>query len=65
VLQDYQERTNGGDGWLRYFIFSPANNTITANVFTDARSNRTDTDATSSPLNQASGSCCRTACRPR
>lgn len=30
ILQDYQGRANGGDGWLRYFVFSPANNTITA-----------------------------------
>ena len=33
VLQDYQGRTNGGDGWLRYFIMSPANNTITAKTY--------------------------------
>lgn len=30
VLQDYQSRSNGGDSWLRYFVFSPANNTISA-----------------------------------
>ena len=24
---------NGGDGWLRYFVFSPANNTITAKTY--------------------------------
>ncbi len=33
VLQDYQGRVNGGDGWLRYFIFSPTNNTITAKTY--------------------------------
>jgi len=33
VLQDYQGRTNGGDGWLRYFVFSPANNTISAKTY--------------------------------
>ena len=33
ILQDYQSRANGGDGWLRYFIFSPANNTITAKTY--------------------------------
>ncbi|SKB01648.1 Calcineurin-like phosphoesterase [Prosthecobacter debontii] len=33
VLQDYQGRSNGGDGWLRYFVFSPANNTITAKTY--------------------------------
>jgi hypothetical protein len=45
VLQDYQGRTNGGDGWLRYFIFSPANNTITAKTY-----------RVSNPLNSAPGS---------
>lgn len=44
VLQDYQGRTNGGDGWLRYFIFSPANNTITAKTY-----------RVSNPVNPASG----------
>ncbi len=44
VLQDYQGRTNGGDGWLRYFIFSPANNTITAKTY-----------RVSNPLNPAAG----------
>jgi Bacterial Ig domain/Calcineurin-like phosphoesterase/Concanavalin A-like lectin/glucanases superfamily/Purple acid Phosphatase, N-terminal domain len=29
VLQDYQERANGGNGFLRIYTFSPANNTIT------------------------------------
>ena len=33
VLQDYQGRTNGGDGWLRYFVFSPATNTINAKTY--------------------------------
>ncbi|MES2923539.1 MAG: Ig-like domain-containing protein [Verrucomicrobiota bacterium] len=44
VLQDYQGRTNGGDGWLRYFVFSPANNTITAKTY-----------RVSNPLNPAPG----------
>ena len=44
VLQDYQGRTNGGDGWLRYFIFSPTNNTITAKTY-----------RVSNPLNPAAG----------
>ncbi len=44
VLQDYQARANGGDGWLRYFIFSPANNTITAKTY-----------RVSNPLNPAAG----------
>lgn len=33
MLQDYQSRANGGDGWLRYFVFSPAHNTITAKTY--------------------------------
>ncbi len=45
VLQDYQGRTNGGDGWLRYFVFSPANNTITAKTY-----------RVSNPVNSAAGS---------
>jgi autotransporter-associated beta strand protein len=55
VFQDYQSRSNGGDGWLRYFVFSPANNTITAKTYSPTRDRfETDTDATSSPVNQAS-----------
>ena len=45
ILQDYQSRTNGGDGWLRYFIFSPANNTISARTY-----------RVSNPVNPAAGS---------
>ena len=45
ILQDYQGRTNGGDGWLRYFIFSPANNTISARTY-----------RVSNPVNPAAGS---------
>jgi len=44
VLQDYQGRTNGGDGWLRYFTFSPANNTINAKTY-----------RVSNPVNPAAG----------
>jgi hypothetical protein len=33
VLQDYQGRANGGDGWLRTFTFSPARNTISARTY--------------------------------
>lgn len=39
VLQDYQDENNGGDGWLRYFVFSPQNNTITARTFSPTRRN--------------------------
>ena len=24
ILTDYQDRANGGDGWLRYYTFDPA-----------------------------------------
>ncbi len=44
VLQDYQGRVNGGDGWLRYFVFSPANNTISAKTY-----------RVSNPVNPAAG----------
>lgn len=30
ILTDYQGRTNGGDGWMRYYTFSPSNNVIRA-----------------------------------
>lgn len=33
LLQDYQDRANGGDGWLRYYVFSPANGTILAKTY--------------------------------
>ena len=33
LLQDYQGRPNGGDGWLRYYEFSPANNLIRARTY--------------------------------
>ncbi len=44
VLQDYQGRVNGGDGWLRYFVFSPTNNTISAKTY-----------RVSNPVNPAAG----------
>jgi len=44
VLQDYQGRTNGGDGWLRYFTFSPTANTISAKTY-----------RVSNPVNPAAG----------
>ncbi|MBL9182606.1 MAG: lamin tail domain-containing protein [Verrucomicrobiaceae bacterium] len=46
VLQDYQSRANGGDSWLRYFVFSPANNTITAKTL-QTRTLTFETDADS------------------
>jgi len=30
ILTDYQSRTNGGNGWMRYYTFSPRNNVIRA-----------------------------------
>ncbi len=33
VLTDYQSRVNGGDGWLRYYKFRPASNTIEAYTY--------------------------------
>lgn len=33
ILQDYQGRTNGGDGWLRYYVFSPARNEVDAYTY--------------------------------
>ncbi|WP_159599855.1 metallophosphoesterase [Agromyces humi] len=30
VLSDYQDRANGGNGWLRYYTFHPATDTIDA-----------------------------------
>ncbi len=44
VLQDYQGRSNGGDGWLRYFTFSPTANTISAKTY-----------RVSNPINPAAG----------
>ena len=38
VLTDYQDRANGGDGWLRYFTFKPSENKIYAyHVLADAQ----------------------------
>lgn len=46
VLQDYQGRTNGGNGWLRYFVFSPASGTISAKTYsTTLDSFETDADS--------------------
>ncbi|MSU51419.1 MAG: hypothetical protein EXS37_20415 [Opitutus sp.] len=43
LLQDYQGRVNGGDGWLRYFVFSPARNAIMARSYSPAL-NRAELD---------------------
>jgi len=44
LLQDYQGRPNGGDSWLRYYTFSPANNTISAYTY------KTNTAPAGNPL---------------
>ena len=46
VLTDYQGRANGGDGWLRYYTFTPASNTIEAYTYS-ATLNQFETDANS------------------
>lgn len=33
VLTDYQDRANGGDGWLRYYTFDPVVNTMSARTY--------------------------------
>ncbi len=33
ILQDYQGAANGGNGFLRYYTFSPASNTITSEAY--------------------------------
>ncbi len=33
ILTDYQSRDNGGDGWLRYYEFHPADNLIVARTY--------------------------------
>ncbi len=33
ILQDYQGRSNGGDGWLRYYTFKPSENKIYAYTY--------------------------------
>lgn len=33
ILTDYQDRPNGGDGWLRYYTFDPATNTMSAKTY--------------------------------
>ncbi len=33
LLSDYQERPNGGDGWLRYYTFDPGHDTVEASTY--------------------------------
>ncbi|QIG38805.1 PKD domain-containing protein [Microbacterium sp. 4R-513] len=47
LMTDYQDRANGGDGWLRYYTFDPAANTMTATTYSPTL-DRYETDANSS-----------------
>ena len=33
AVTDYQCRSNGGDGWMRYYVFAPASDQIRAYTF--------------------------------
>jgi hypothetical protein len=46
LLADYQDRTNGGDGWLRVLEFSPASNRIQVKTFSPTL-NSLETDGNS------------------
>jgi PKD repeat protein len=46
LLSDYQERVNGGDGWLRYYTFKPSRNEIEAVTYSPTRG-QFETDADS------------------
>ncbi|WP_255681397.1 PKD domain-containing protein [Agromyces cavernae] len=47
ALSDYQGRPNGGDGWLRYYTFTPATNEIRATTYSPTL-DQFETDADSS-----------------
>ena len=47
ALSDYQGRPNGGDGWLRYYTFTPAANEIRATTYSPTL-NAYETDPDSS-----------------
>lgn len=46
LLSDYQDRSNGGDGWLRIMEFSPATNKISVKTYSPVLK-RFETDANS------------------
>lgn len=46
ILADYQGRTHGGDGWLRIYQFSPANNVVHVKTYSPTL-NQFETDADS------------------
>jgi hypothetical protein len=47
VLSDYQDRSHGGDGWLRIYEFSPSNNVIRVRTYSPTLG-RFEADADSS-----------------
>jgi hypothetical protein len=47
ILTDYQDRANGGNGWLRYYTFDPAAGTVTATTYSPTLG-QFETDADSS-----------------
>lgn len=58
LLQDYQGRSNGGDGWLRYYQFSPANNRITARTYSPSLNQHETDDSSQFVLNYDMQSAC-------
>lgn len=46
ILTDYQSRPNGGNGWLRYYTFDPAANTMRATTYSPTL-DQFETDANS------------------
>ncbi|WP_347756837.1 PKD domain-containing protein [Agrococcus sp. ProA11] len=46
ILTDYQSRANGGNGWLRYYTFDPAANTMRATTYSPTL-DQFETDANS------------------
>ncbi|MGV8909528.1 MAG: PKD domain-containing protein [Propionicimonas sp.] len=46
ILTDYQDRANGGDGWLRYYTFNPTAGTMTATTYSP-KLDQYETDADS------------------
>ncbi|MGA9102357.1 metallophosphoesterase, partial [Aeromicrobium sp.] len=46
LLSNFQERLNGGDGWLRYYTFDPSEDTIEARTYSPTL-DRFETDANS------------------
>lgn len=46
IMTDYQDRANGGNGWLRYYTFDPAASTLRATTYSPTL-NQYETDADS------------------